>query len=178
MKNIQRFIICVLIVSVFGNVYLFNTLYRNTKVGRSMDGDIYRKHIDVFIQLPKAITTVLENPEDEEALNRLFELSEANRALYNISWSGYFLSAELGNKKLLLGIQTDRVVQEYFRGKDLTLLSENEIDEIITFTENLKDAIDPLLGVIGSNKKDAEKSLETLRAIINSNDELTILGGI
>ena len=143
-----------------------------------MDGDIYRKHIDVLIQLPKAMTNVLENPEDEEVLIRLLELNEANRVLYDISFSGYFLSAELSSEKLLLGYQVDRIVQEYFRGKDLTLLSEKEINEIITFTENLKDAIDPLLGVIGSNKKDAEENLEALRAIINSNDELSILGGI
>jgi hypothetical protein len=169
---------------------MFNTLYRNTKIGKLSDEAIYTKHVNALIQLPKAMTNVLENPEDEEAIIRLFLLGEANRTLYDV-YSGYFLSAEFTHEKFLLGYQVDRVIDEYFRGKDLTTLSDEEFNEITAFTESLKDAIGPLLAVKGDRARarylspnnqphieDAEKSLETLRAIINSNDELSILGGI
>lgn len=139
-----------------------------------MAGEIFYKHVEALMLMPATMTYALENPDDVTAICKVVELNRVNRALFNIA-GGQVVLPEFTREKFFLGVQLDTIINEYFFDTKLTSLPEQEINEITFFIANLKNAADLLLRAKGHNKKEVRESFKTLRAIVISNNDLSIL---
>lgn len=125
------------VVSVLINVFLFSQVNTTTSQGANITGQLIENQGSILRDMAFAMRDVLQNPSDEEALSRLITLNEASIDLLSIQGKESFVEKTLLEEVFLLASNADQVIDRYYHGDRITDLTEQEYDNLWSFTTNI-----------------------------------------
>jgi hypothetical protein len=135
-KN-KNFIGIMLIVSLLGNFYLLNELYKANQIDKVASANNFHTWETRYQMLTQSLGRVLEDVNDKESYNELIENTEFIRIFQTVPMNNYYGSKnaqELGNSLLIL---TDQIVDVVYENFDAT--TKEQLDKLREFHNNLEE---------------------------------------
>ncbi|WP_139192900.1 hypothetical protein [Anaerobacillus arseniciselenatis] len=167
-----------LVLSLFGNLYLFNALYTSNKYIDFINDDHFNKYVNQFQQLTNNMEKVIEDFENEE--NYLWMVSNSEYLRLNGGLPSNEMS-ELSRSFILLGQQVNNTVTKYFYRNEGQILSQEQQEYLSEFNKNLQSVSNKfnekyeLFRTTNTTLKDEHRELaHFIENIVERNEEILL----